>query len=115
MTDNPAALLADVLARENEALARVDYAAATALIGAKETALAALTQGPKPPAEHLQHLGELAQTNRELLERAIAVQTSVVRIVARACAPPTTTAHYSRNGTEAPRQRAGALALSARV
>ena len=123
MTDDPAAplatrlatRLADVLSDENEALARVAYAAAAALVPAKEAALTALAQGPAPPAAQLQRLTELANVNRDLLERAIAVQTDIVRMVARACAASTATTHYSRAGATSPRPRTEAFALSARV
>ncbi len=115
MTDNPASRLADVLSRENEALIRVDYPAAVALAAGKEAALAALAEGPTPSPEQLRRLAELANTNRDLLERAIIVQTNVVRIVARACAAPAAEAHYNRNGATSPRPRAGAYALSAHV
>lgn len=115
MTDDPAGRLAAILSLENDALERVDYAAAVATLADKETALAALAQSPLPSADQLQRLRHLANTNRLLLERAIAVQTNVVRIVARACAPPPAMSHYRRNGSESPRPRADALALSARV
>ncbi len=115
MTDDPAIRLAEVLSQENEALARVDYSAAVALVPAKEAALTALAQGTPPPPAQLRRLSELANANRDLLERAIAVQTDVVRMVTRACAASTTMAHYDRNGAASPRSRTEAFAFSARV
>lgn len=115
MTDHPAAQLASVLADENEALIRVDYAAAVALVPAKEAALTALAQGPAPSPAQLRRLNELANVNRGLLERAIAVQTDVVRMVARACASSAATTLYNRTGAASLRQQTEAFALSARV
>jgi hypothetical protein len=115
MTDDPAARLADILTRENEALARVNYAAAVAIAVDKEAALADMAKGPPPPAPRLQHLSELAHANRELLERAIAVQTRVVRIVAQACAPPPATTPYSRHRGKPARSPTAAMALSTRA
>jgi hypothetical protein len=115
MTDDPAARLADVLSRENEALARVDYLAAVALVPAKEAALTAMGQGPAPPPAQLRRLTELADANRDLLERAIAVQTEVIRMVARACAASTTMTHYNRSGAASPLSRTEAFAIFARV
>ena len=115
MTDDSAAHLADVLSQENEALARIDYAAAVALVPAKEAALMALVQGPPPPLGQLRRLTELATVNQCLLERAIAVQTDVVRMVAKACAASRATPHYNRTGAASPCPRIEAFALSARV
>ena len=85
--------LADILAEENDALKRMDFVDAAALVPAKEAALAQLEQQsdpstPLPAAEVMQRIGDLAAENQVLLERAIAVQTRVVRIVARAYPPP---------------------------
>ena len=49
MSDDPlqaAQRLADLLAQENEALKRLDFPAAVALVPAKEAALAELTKPP---------------------------------------------------------------------
>jgi hypothetical protein len=113
--------LADVLTRENDALKHMDFSAAVALVPAKETALADLTKQPRvhtipPPLAMLgQRLGELATENQMLLERAIAVQTRIVRIVARACVPPPAAVRYGGPGGRAPSNRAAALALSTRA
>jgi hypothetical protein len=113
--------LADLLTQENEALKRLDFPGAAALVAAKETALAELTRHPAvrpltPPLVALgQVLGRLAAENQTLLERAIAVQTRIVRIIARACAPPPGVMRYGGQcGRTAPR-RTVALALSTRA
>lgn len=113
--------LATLLAQENDALKQMDFPAAVALVPAKEAALADLTKQPRmetipPPLAMLgQRLGGLANENQLLLERAIAVQTRVVRIVARACAPPPAAVRYGSHGGRAPSNRAAALALSTRA
>ena len=113
--------LADVLTRENDALRHMDFPAAIALVPAKEAALADLTNQkpmrtiPPPLAVLGQSLGDLATENQMLLERAIAVQTRIVRIVARACAPPPAVARYGGHGGRAPSNRPAALALSTRA
>ncbi len=113
--------LVDVLVQENEALARQDFATAVALLPAKEAALADLTKQPKavtvPPSliELGQRIGGLAAENQALLERAVTVQTRIVRMVARACAPMTDMMQYNRNGIRAPSPRTAALALSTRA
>jgi hypothetical protein len=53
--------------------------------------------------------------NQALLERAIAVQTRIVRIVARASAPVAATTRYNGYGGRAPQTRAAALAVSTRA
>ena len=113
--------LADVLAEENEALKRLDYPAAMLLVPAKEAALADLAKQPKGltlPASMAavgERLGTLAAENQVLLERAIAVQTRIVRIVAQACVPPPAVTRYGGRGGKTPSHRAGALALSTRA
>ena len=123
--------LADVLARENAALKRLDYASAVALVPAKETALAELTQqqagqGTPPPITGQgkiepvqmrsgQRLGALAAENQVLLARAMAVQTRILHIVARACLPPPVVPPYGGNSARSLSRRADALALTTRV
>jgi hypothetical protein len=113
--------LADVLTQENDALKRLDFPAAVALAPAKEAALADLTKqpgagAPPPPLVALgRQLGRLAAENQALLERAIEVQTRIVRIVARACAPPPAPTRYGGYGGRMPSHRAAALALSTRA
>jgi hypothetical protein len=110
--------LADVLARENEALKRLDFSAAVALVSAKEAALADLTKPPVPPLKSAslgQHLGVLAAENQILLERAIAVQTRITRIIARAAAPPPAVTRYNGYGGRAQSARTPSQALSTRA
>jgi hypothetical protein len=110
--------LAEVLEQENGALKRLDFPAAIALVPAKEAALADLTRKPGPVIQRTaltQRLAGLASENHALLERAIAVQTRIVRIVARAATPPPTTIRYNGYGGRMSASRAGALALSTRA
>jgi hypothetical protein len=113
--------LADLLKQENAALTRMDFPAAVALVPAKEAALADLTKQPKiiklpsPLVALGQLLGGLATQNQILLERAIAVQTRIVRIVARAGAPKPSVTRYGGHGGIARPPRATALALSTRA
>jgi hypothetical protein len=113
--------LAGLLAQENDALKRLDFAAAVALVTAKEAALADLTELPRtntlsPPLVALgERLGGLAAENQVLLARAIAVQTRIVRIVARAGAPRPAVTRYGGHGARTPSHRAAAMALSTRA
>jgi hypothetical protein len=113
--------LADLLTQENDALKRLDFPSAVALVAAKEAALAELTKQPRlrsipPPLASLgRRLDGLATENQALLERAIAIQTRIVRIVARACAPPPAAVRYGGHSGRAPSGRAAALALSTRA
>jgi hypothetical protein len=113
--------LADLLTQENDALKRLDFPAAVALVPAKEAALAELARRPRatklPPPLVAQGrlLGRLATENQTLLERAIEVQTRIVRIVARACAPPPALTRYGGHGERTPRHRTAALSLSTRA
>jgi hypothetical protein len=115
---NAAQRLVDVLQQENTALQRLDFHAAVALVPAKEAALANLAKPrmpPVPPAALAQRLAGLAAENRTLLQRAIAVQTRIVQIVARASAPPPATMRYNGYGGRTPAQRSSALAVSTRA
>jgi len=118
--------LASVLSEENEALKRLDFPAAIALGRAKEAALLGVTQGrtPTPATDHTpalaalgRRVGSLAVENRQLLERAIAVQSRIVGIVARAGTPPSASGQYGPpNGYRTqPRRAAYAMALSSRA
>jgi hypothetical protein len=113
--------LATLLTQENDALRQMDFSTAVALVPAKEAALADLTKQPRmqtipPPVALLgQRLGGLAIENQALLERAIAVQTRIVRIVARAFAPPPAAVAYGGHRGRAPSNRAAAMALSTRA
>lgn len=107
--------LTDVLTQENEALRRLDFPAAAALLTAKEAALAELQKAPAQTTQVAQRLTALATENQQLLERAIAVQTRVVHIIARAYKPPPAVTRYDGGGGRALPRRADALALSTRV
>lgn len=89
--------LAELLARENAALAAMDLPSATALVEAKRAAAdafvaaqakaaakGALPAGAVQVPEVVRRLGDLAAENRLLLERAMAVQQRVLAIIAEA-------------------------------
>ncbi len=116
--------LADLLARENEALRRFDFPAAAALLPAKEAAVTGLVldagsipaEGQRADLVALGHrLNSLASENRALLERAITVQTRIVGIIVRAASPASAAGHYAANGLRSQPRRALAMALSARA
>ena len=106
--------LAAVLAAENAALRAADYVAAVALLPAKEAALTRLADGAPAGSDETAHLRDLAVENHTLLERAIAVQTRIVRIVAMASAAPRPQ-RYERPGQPVPATRADAMVLSAQA
>ena len=119
-----ATLLADVLSDENQALQRLDYSAAVALVPAKEAMMATLGKAVAHlhPVEHTpaltalgQRLRFLAAENQVLLERAIEVQTRIVRIVARAAMPSAESGRYTVDGGREQPSRVMALALSTRA
>jgi hypothetical protein len=84
--------LAELLARENAALAAMDLPSATALVEAKRAAAdafvaaqaKAVSSGAVTVPDVVRRLGELAAENRLLLERAMAVQQRVLAIIAEA-------------------------------
>lgn len=95
--------LAEALRAENAALARLDLAAAGELGEAKRAAaeafaaaFAAARQAAARPGEAARaeaeamvaRLGELTAENRRLLERAIALQSRVIEVIAGAARPP---------------------------
>jgi hypothetical protein len=108
--------LAEVLADENAALERLDFSAAVALVATKEAALADLKISGLGSATHTmlaKKLMTLAAENEILLKRAVAVQTCIVRIIARAALSLPMLTRYDGNGkSENNTLRAGALALS---
>jgi hypothetical protein len=110
--------LAEVLAQENAALKRMDFPAAIALVPAKEAALTAMARDAPPAAMRspaIQTLAGLAEENRVLLERAIEVQTRIVRMVARAIAPARESARYKPRNEWKMSQPTLALAVSKSV
>jgi hypothetical protein len=118
-----ASRLADVLAQENAALRRMDLAAAVTLVPEKEAALADIAEGTSPPSDALspadlatgRRLAELVEENRILLERAIGVQTRIVRMIAQAMTSTQETAHYRHPDDRSKSSRAAAVAMSRRV
>ncbi len=106
--------LTDLLTEENTALKRLDFCAAVALVGAKESALADLTVSSRLPTSCktlVQRLLVVAEENQFLLERAITMQGRIVRTIARAALPPPAVRPYDGHGKRAGSARAGAFAL----
>jgi len=110
-------VLALVLEAENEKLRAADFTAATALLPAKRAAIEALdslTPGePKQRlSETLRRLDLLAEENRDLLRRSIAIQSQLLGIIAGA-ARAASAFGYGNKGRSA--LRGGAFTLSARA
>ena len=114
--------LADLLARENLALRSLDLAGAAAMFDGKKRALDAFVAAQEPGAarrpagparEVAERLAALADENRALLERAIAVQGRVLGTLARAAKPAVS--RYGARGGPAFDDRRTAIALSARA
>lgn len=121
-----AVALADTLAAENAALGGLDLARAAALLPAKQRAAdafmsahaAAALLAPQSRAgggDLARRLAALAEENRRLLERAIAVQGRVVTTVVRALPRPADGGFYRADGGLAATRRAVAFTLSARI
>jgi hypothetical protein len=110
VTPREAALrLEAILRAENEALRRHDAQAAVAMLDAKLAAAEALSASGLSAAD-AERLRALATENGRLLERAIAVQSQIVAVVARAARSAQTATRYGARGrTVAP---TGALALA---
>ncbi|MDE2515901.1 MAG: hypothetical protein KGL12_07740 [Rhodospirillales bacterium] len=128
--------LANVLARENAALARLDMTRAAAMLAEKQQAAAAFVAaqgsgaaGSRAPAMTISpaqrdaalaataRLRDLAEENRRLLERAMAVQARVLGTIAKAV-PRSLAAgapRYGARGLSAAPERMPAFALSARI
>lgn len=114
-----------VLLAENAALAALDFNGAMALLAEKEAAAqafsAAQAAGGADPAlrervlELGRSLGPLGESNRALLERAIAVQGRVIGMVTEAARQATPVAGYGQRGHPAPPRRTAAMALVARA
>lgn len=110
--------LADVLDRENKALAVMDLRRAVTLLSEKTAAIADLSEaGPEPPHPDLvaaaRRLDGLAADNRRLLERAIVAQQRLIGIVVRAAASVAVEPSYGAKGRQA--RRVGPMALSTRA
>lgn len=78
--------LADILERENTALAAMDLRAAGDLLAAKAVAIEALAAAGQDTVQSssVRRLGELARANQRLLRRAMTAQERVIGIVVRA-------------------------------
>jgi len=108
--------LAETLEAENAALAALDLPRAAGLLDTKQRAIAGLSAVHAPAQSHVaaerlaRRLQALALENKRLLERAIAAQSHVIAVVARAATPaPTSYGSARRPG------RPAAFALSARA
>ena len=111
--------LVDILQAENTELQAMDFKAAGRLLTAKQAATAELTAAqaatlyaPAGMRQLAQRLNELADENRRLLERAIAVQRRVLGTVVRAAQTATAEPQYGPAGTPAARS-VSAVALRA--
>ncbi|MGH7188429.1 MAG: hypothetical protein ACREF0_04495 [Acetobacteraceae bacterium] len=119
--------LADTLARENEALTRLDLARAAAMLGAKRRAAADFEQArtksagahaPSQPRlmQSVEHeLAALAEENRVLLARAIGVQKRVIGTVAAALPRAPAGGGYRADGALAKGGKMPAFALLERA
>ena len=116
--DTLLATLADVLARENEALRDLDMSTAASLAAEKQAVISALDAVPAPtqpphPASG-QSLRALVTENQALLERAIRVQARVIEIVASAYKPAPGMRTYGPSGGQ-PAIPLSGVALSTRA
>jgi hypothetical protein len=116
--------LADMLIEENSALAALDLPRAASMLADKQRAVAGLlaardAQGTMTTSATMEPLARrlqsLSQENRTLLERAIAVQTRVIGVIARAAVPAVAPAGYSTRGATGHLARPAAFALFARA
>ncbi len=97
--------LADILTAENAALVAMDLAGAAKLLEEKQAATANLSAAqaatlfaPAGMREVAGRLNDLADENRRLLERAIAVQKRVLGTVARAAQTANPQPQYGPGG-----------------
>ncbi len=118
--DEAVARLSALLIEENAALDAMDFARAGALLASKHAAadaLAAAWRAAEPGAavsEKMHELGLLADSNRQLLKRAMRVQHRVLDLVAKAARQPSSTARYGAEGRPAS-TRAAAQTLKTRA
>ncbi len=118
--DDAVARLSALLIEENAALDAMDFARAGSLLAAKHAAadaLAAAWRAADPGAavsEKMHELGLLADSNRQLLKRAMRVQHRVLDLVAKAARQPTSAARYGAEGRPAS-SRAMAQTLKTRA
>jgi hypothetical protein len=96
--------MAKLLTAENKALNDMDFATAGALLAPKHAAADALAAAwraasvSQTPQEALIKLGELAEENRRLLNRAMRVQRRVLDLVARAARSSQPASRYGASG-----------------
>jgi hypothetical protein len=96
--------MAKLLTAENKALGDMDFATAGALLAPKHAAADALAAAwraasvSQTPQEALIKLGELAEENRRLLNRAMRIQRRVLDLVARAARSSQPAARYGASG-----------------
>ncbi len=96
--------LSALLAEENAALEAMDFARAGTLLAPKHAAADALaaawraSESNNASSEKMRELGRLADENRQLLKRAMRVQSRVLDLVARAARTPPKTARYGQAG-----------------
>jgi hypothetical protein len=118
--DEAVARLSALLIEENAALEAMDFARAGALLASKHAAadaLAAAWRAADPGAavsEKMHELGLLAESNRQLLKRAMRVQHRVLDLVAKAARQPSAAARYGAEGRPAA-NRSSAQALKTRA
>ena len=100
-------IMSRLLADENQALMDMDFARAGSLLAPKHAAadsLAAAWRAAAPsdvPAAELLKLGELAEENRRLLNRAMRVQRRVLDLVAKAARSSHPPPRYGAGGRAA--------------
>ena len=119
-----AAELADVLERENAALLRLDLPAATALLGAKRSALEAFQSVARKAAVVIEadeqmrvlalRLQSASAENKRLLERAMIAQQYIMSLLAQAARQAAPSKLYGAMGAYVGRAD-GAFALCARA
>lgn len=112
--------LSVLLIEENAALEAMDFARAGGLLAPKHAAadaLAAAWRAAEPTeivSDDMRVLGRLAEENRQLLKRAMRVQSRVLDLVAKAARTAPATARYGATGRLA-RSGLGAQSLKTRA
>jgi len=112
--------LSALLAEENAALEAMDFARAGSLLASKHAAadaLAAAWRAADPASvatDKMIELGRLAEQNRQLLKRAMRVQSRVLDLVAKAARGAAGAQGYGAAGKPA-YSRIGAQSFKARV
>jgi len=124
MTDTLSAVatrLADLLARENAALATLDLSRAASLLAEKQDAARsfATAQQAAPATDaaspSLTRLRDLAEQNRRLLERGITIQGDVIGLIATTLPKAAGSSRYAPTGAPMLVRQPLAFALSARA